>query len=110
MAYTRGNIVLLPFPYTDKSTRKVRPAVVVSEPAYEADTGNLIVAQITTKPARFSTDYPLPDYKAVGLLAPSVVRMRLATVSARQVRYQPGALSAADLNEVDKHLRQVLGI
>ncbi|MBC8460771.1 MAG: type II toxin-antitoxin system PemK/MazF family toxin [Deltaproteobacteria bacterium] len=39
MAYTRGDIVLLPFPYTDKSTRKVRPAVVVSEPAYEADTG-----------------------------------------------------------------------
>jgi mRNA-degrading endonuclease toxin of MazEF toxin-antitoxin module len=30
MAFQRGDVVLVPFPFSDLSTTKVRPAVVVS--------------------------------------------------------------------------------
>jgi mRNA interferase MazF len=32
--YEFGNLILVPFPFTDLSAAKKRPAVVVSSPAY----------------------------------------------------------------------------
>ena len=51
MAYTRGDVVLVPFPFRDQATTRVRPAVVLSEDAYNQH-GDLIVAAITTHPPR----------------------------------------------------------
>lgn len=46
MRYRQGDIVLIPFPYTDLSGTKQRPAVILSK---ETDSGqNLIVAKITS--------------------------------------------------------------
>jgi len=35
MAFQRGDVVLVPFPFSDLSTIKVRPAVVVSGEEFE---------------------------------------------------------------------------
>lgn len=45
--YHRGDIVLLPFPFTDLSTTRTRPAVVVSADGFQQETGDLLVAMIT---------------------------------------------------------------
>ena len=47
MAYKKGDVVLVPFPFTDLSKTKVRPAVVVSTPGYEQATGSIIIAMLT---------------------------------------------------------------
>lgn len=109
MAYTKGDVVLVPFPFRDSATTRVRPAVVLSEAIYNQH-GDLIVAAITTHPPRFPSDYQLTDWQATNLVAPSVVRIQLATISEARVVYHIGRLSSVDLHEVEARLRQVLGL
>jgi len=44
-----GDIVLVPFPFTDQSTTKQRPAVVVSASAFNAERPDLIVMAVTSQ-------------------------------------------------------------
>jgi len=110
MAYVRGDIVLVPFPFTDLTTAKLRPALVVSHSSYEQTTGNIIVAQITGRMHNTPTDYAINDWRAASLLKPSVVRAKLATLSPGLVRYRPGRLPTAEMVEVDKRLRLALAL
>jgi mRNA interferase MazF len=108
--YERGDVVLLPFPFTDLSAARTRPAVVVSTDAFARDTGDFTVAMITSVPHTSAYDYALSDWQAAHLLRPSWVRAKLATLDPALVRYQPGRLSDADLAEVERRLRRSLGL
>lgn len=108
MAYQKGDVVLVPFPFADARATKARPALVLSDTSYEQSTGNVILAQITSQAAQFPSDYVLRDWAKAGLKKPSIVRMKLATLAAALVRYNPGALTPADLTGVDTQLKQVL--
>lgn len=44
MAFQRGDVVLIPFPFTDLTTTKTRPAVVVSSAAYQSVRPELLLA------------------------------------------------------------------
>ncbi|MEH2111812.1 type II toxin-antitoxin system PemK/MazF family toxin [Nostoc sp.] len=41
--YEFGDVVLVPFPFTDQTTTKKRPAVVVSSDSYQRERSDLIV-------------------------------------------------------------------
>jgi mRNA interferase MazF len=109
MAFARGDVVLLPFPFRDRTLAKVRPAVVVSSEAYN-QRGDVIVAAITTHAPRTASDVALARWREARLVAPSVVRMQLATVAAARVLHRPGRLNASDLRRVAESLRQVLDL
>ena len=109
MAYTKGDVVLVPFPFRDQAMTRVRPAVVVSEDAYNQQ-GDLIIAAITTHPPRFPSDYQLVDWQAANLVAPSTVRIQLATVAESRVIHHIGRLTSADLQEVEARLKQAFGL
>ena len=47
-AFTKGDIVLFPFPYTDLNNRKLRPCLVISD---EMDK-DILLCQITSKKIR----------------------------------------------------------
>jgi mRNA interferase MazF len=49
MAYRFGDIVLVPFPFTDQSTSKRRPAVVVSSELYSARHTDVILMAVTSQ-------------------------------------------------------------
>ena len=49
MTYAFGEVVLVPFPFTDQSGLKKRPAVVVSSSGYNANRRDLIIMAITSK-------------------------------------------------------------
>jgi mRNA interferase MazF len=110
MAYQKGDVLLVPFPFADARATKARPALVLSDATYEQETGNLILAQITSQAARFSSDYRLKDWAHARLQKPSVVRLKLATLAASLVRYKLGALTPADLAGVETSLKQVLRV
>ncbi|MEB3357217.1 MAG: type II toxin-antitoxin system PemK/MazF family toxin [Synechococcales bacterium] len=48
-SYEFGNIVLVPFPFTDQTSTKKRPAVVISSNIYNQVHPDLIVMAVTSQ-------------------------------------------------------------
>lgn len=110
MAFQRGDVVLVPFPFSDLSATKVRPAVVVSSSLYHATEPDLILAAITSKVAAATgpLDYVLDDWQAAGLRYPSAFKPVVFTLEPARVLHRVGALTPPDLAEVDQRLRLAL--
>lgn len=106
----RGDVVLVPFPYSDLSTTKQRPAVVVSGSTYHQSEPDIILASITGQaPDQLApTDSRLQDWQRAGLLMPSLVKSFLVTMDPALVRHRLGRLTARDLREVETKLRLAL--
>jgi mRNA interferase MazF len=112
MSPRRGDVVLVPFPFTDLSGVKIRPALVVSDDSYNAATKDVIVAQITGNingRPRFG-DYHITGWQAVGLRAPSLVRAKLATLATRRIRETVGQFPSIDMQAVESSLRTALRV
>jgi mRNA interferase MazF len=82
-SFEQGDVVVVPFPCTDRSTRQRRPALVVSRQGLGEGGRLLWVAMITSGENRaWPDDVPFGDtYASAGLPAPSVIRLcKLATI------------------------------
>ena len=111
---SRGDIVLVPFPFTDLSSSKRRPAVVLAS----ADPrGDVVLAFVTSRglgtPA--TGDVPIlpthPEYRLTGLRVPSKVRAgKLVTLSRRMVTRWLGRLGPLLSVDLGHALVAVLGI
>ena len=110
MAYVRGDVVLVPFPFTDLSASRVRPGVVVSSVEYSVHSSDLIVAMVTGQPQLGPTDCGLQDWQEAGLVHPSWVRAKLATLAQSLVQFSPGRLSRRDVGAVEQRLELALGL
>lgn len=66
MAFKRGDIVLIPFPYTDLSAAKTRPAVVVSSDLYQSARPEVLLAYVSSQISQANgvVDYVLRDWAA----------------------------------------------
>ena len=111
----RGTVVLTPFPFTDLSGTKVRPAVVVSPADRPGEDVILVFISSVKPPTLLPTDLSIepshPDFPGSGLKAPSIVKCdKLATVQRRIVLGELGALSSAILVELNTRLRVALGL
>ncbi len=112
MTFQRGDVVLVPFPFSDLSTAKVRPATVVSSDLYHSTEPDLLLVALTSQVAGATGpfDYQLSDWRAAGLRFPSALKPVLVTLDPARVVHRIGALSAADLTQVDERLRGALGL
>lgn len=112
MAFHRGDIVLIPFPYTDLSAVKTRPAVVVSSDLYHTTRPELLLAYVSSQvsQANPAIDYVLADWAAAGLLKPSYVRPKVAAVEPGLIVHHVGTLSLQDLLGVDHCLRVAMAL
>lgn len=108
--FEQGDVVRVPFPYTDRATRQRRPALVVSAGGIGEGGRLLWVAMITSADKR-----PWPDdvqfgdgYRAAGLPAPSVVRpCKLATIEtadADRLGIIPAPMRMAVMAVIASHL------
>jgi mRNA interferase MazF len=95
--YSPGDVVIVPFPFTDRRATKRRPALVCSSEAFNIESAHLVLAMITTAThGVWPGDVPLQDLGSAGLPAPSVVRWKLFTLDASFVLRSAGSLSTAD--------------
>jgi mRNA interferase MazF len=100
MSYSRNEIVLLPIPFTDLSSRKVRPAVVVGNSQHP---GDLFIAPISSQLPNVAV--PLRDWAAAGLNVPCGIKSQLATIEDRLVVKSVGRLAVRDQAALDASLR-----
>ena len=110
--FRRGSVVLVPFPFTDLSAAKRRPALVVSSDDYNAVTEDVIIAQITSKlnSPRRPGDYRLNLYGEAGLPLPSLVRARMATLHGTLIVKQLGTMPTAEMKAISRQLASALGL
>lgn len=101
--YRKGDVVLLIFPFSDLSTAKRRPALIVS-PNSSNSGSDVVVAYITSQMSSYSAgrDVILHGWNSAGLPKPSLVRMKFATLDKVLIIRKLGELKSADLVEVEK--------
>ena len=101
MNCSRNDIVLLPIPFTDLTSRKVRPAVVIGR-----NGADLFLVPISS--VLSNTDFPVKEWKAAGLNVASGVKAQLATVEERLVVKIVGKLTNLDSQVLNERLRNWL--
>lgn len=111
MTCERGQVVRVPFPFTDRLASKNRPALVLSDAgAFNAPAGHVVLAMITSaRNPPWPLDCSIDDLAAAGLPAPSVVRAKLFTLDARLIRGVLGRLAEPDAARVRDRLARLLG-
>lgn len=106
-----GDVVLVGFPFTNLLATKKRPAVVISNTAYQQGRPDVILMAITSQirqPLAFG-EYVLKDWQQAGLLKPSVLKPLIATLEQTQIVKVMGQLSATDQQGLQKTLQTILG-
>ena len=112
MAYKTFDIVVVPFPFTDISSSKRRPAIILSSPS-TFNVGHSVMAMVTSaRNEPWLLDIPIKDLKKAGLSNPSVIRMKFFTLDHRLIIKKVGTLSKDDQlatkASVTKLLQEVL--
>ncbi len=109
--YSFGDVVLVPFPFTDQSGLKKRPAVVVSSSGYHTQRRDLVIMAITSqlRPRPAFGEFTVAEWKKAGLIAPSAVKPVLTTIERHLVLRTLGRLQQADIRSLRTSLAQILG-
>jgi len=112
---TKYKVVLVPFPFDDLFSNKVRPAVCLTDPIGPHD--HLILAFITSRiPASpLETDLVIdssdPDFASTGLRVSSTLQLhRLMTVTKALLRRELGKLPPAMQAQVNDRLRKLFDL
>ena len=109
--FSFGDVVLVPFPFTDQSGTKKRPAVVVSSHGYNASRRDIVIMAITSQvrtPLGFG-EAMVGDWQGVGLVKASVLKPVFTTIKQGLVVRTMGKLSAADNKTLREVLAEVIG-
>jgi mRNA interferase MazF len=116
MNYSRGDIVIVPFPFITSGKQKIqkaRPALVISEMTVDRRYNDLILAGITSRvPNNLKeTEMLLAATPVNGLVKKSTLRLEFVmTIPAEIVSRKVGQLTSQEMKEVDLKISKSLGL
>ncbi|MDT8427461.1 MAG: type II toxin-antitoxin system PemK/MazF family toxin [Pseudomonadales bacterium] len=112
MTFDPFDVVVVPFPFTDRSTAKRRPALVLSEAAvFNKQSGHSVLAMITSaRNSDWPLDVEIKELDSAGLPSASTVRMKLFTLDERLVIRKAGQLGKTDRKNVILALRRLFAL
>jgi mRNA interferase MazF len=101
--FKKWEIILVPFPFSDLSSVKRRPAIIVSPTSYNAG-NDVVIAYVTSQLSVLGRlgDYQIQKWKEADLPKPSMVRMKFATVTKNIIIKTIGKLETEDQEEIEK--------
>jgi mRNA interferase MazF len=103
----KGKIVLIPFPFTDLSSTKLRPALVLHESAKD-----VVVAFISSRtenpaPTDIIIDRNHPEFKQTGLKLTSTLKIdKIATISKELILGEIGEVGAKLRKEINRKITE----
>jgi mRNA interferase MazF len=107
-SFCRNDVILVAYPFSDRTGIKVRPAVVVSG---EHRSQDVFVVPLTSKTDRLlDGEFSLADWQGAGLNVASVVKRGLYTIHESLVIKMVGRLVLDDASRVDAALRRRLDL
>jgi len=102
--YEAGEVVLIRFPFSDRSRGRRRPALILLDVGDE----DILVARITSQSQSSRFDFELKQWQASGLRGLSWVRLhKLATLQKSLVERRLGKLTPSDWVEIQEILKQL---
>jgi len=105
--YEFGDIFLIQFPFTDPSKMSKRPAVVL----YDNGDMDVLLCRVTTRPYFSSTNFKVTDWKEIGLLRESYIRVgKMATLEKDIVDRKLGSLKDDDIVRIRQILKQMFSL
>ncbi|HBO96676.1 MAG TPA: PemK family protein [Candidatus Omnitrophica bacterium] len=114
MDLVRGDIVLVPFPFTDLTSSKVRPAVIVSADPQPEDITIAFISSVlphTLAKTEFLLTSKDKNFAASGLKKDSVFKMgKLLTVSSSLIVRRLGRATVSLQKELDVCLAKAVGL
>jgi mRNA interferase MazF len=107
-SYSKNEIVLVRYPFSDLSSAKVRPAVVVNAPHMSQD---VLIVPLTSKTAGLLTgEFVLTDWKGAGLNVETAAKRGIFTIQEKLVLKRVGRLVTRDAEKLAASLREWLDL
>ncbi|BAZ09322.1 hypothetical protein NIES4071_11300 [Calothrix sp. NIES-4071] len=109
--YEFGDVVLVPFPFTDQTSTKQCPAIVVSSANYHLQRLDLILIGVTSQanPASSFGEMTITNWKNSGLIKPSIIKSVLTTLDVKLVIKKLGRIEEPDYQALQNLLKTILG-
>ena len=106
--FSKPDVVLVRYPFSDLTGTKIRPAIVVHAPHVSQD---VIVVPLTSRTGRLSVgEFVLADWRGAGLHVPTAAKRGLYTVHPSLIVKRVGALDDVDAKQIEQSLRLWLGL
>lgn len=107
--YKPGDVVLVPFPFTDLTDAKQRPAVVLSSPRFNQIHQDVIIAAVTSHMPRAVGDdeYLLSEaeQRSAGLPKPSLIKIgKIVTLDQTLIKKRLGHIPAKGVKRITNAL------
>ena len=102
------DVVVVPFPFTDRRATKRRPALIVSSASFNEAHEQTILAMITSTGGSWPSDVATQGWREAGLNAPCKVRFKLFTLDDALIVRKVGTLSHRDGRAVKDALSRFL--
>ena len=101
-SYSKYDVILVRYPFSDRSSSKVRPAVIINNPHSSQD---VFVVPLTSRLSNLLVgEFVLNDWNEAGLNVPSAVKRGLYTLHETLIVKSIGRLSARDRQELQNSL------
>ncbi len=105
-SYSKPETVLVRYPFSDLTSAKVRPAVVVNAAHVSQD---LFVVALTSKTSSLlAGEFVLAEWKKAGLNVETAVKRGIYTIKETLVKKRVGKLDDTDAEQLEKSLREWL--
>jgi mRNA interferase MazF len=106
-SYSKNDVVLVRYPFSDLSSSKVRPAVVVNSPHPSQD---ILITPLTSKMGSLlDGEFALSEWSAAGLNVSTAVKRGVYTIHGSLAIKLIGKLADVDAELLEKSLRGWLG-